>query len=86
MKIIFRKKFIKNYTKLPLSDRKNIDATINLFELNPHDKKLRNHSLSGEMHGLRSISAGFDLRIIFQEFKDYTVVVMIRLGSHNQVY
>lgn len=38
------------------------------------------------MKGQRSISARFDLRIIFEECDGYAVVIMIAVGNHEEVY
>jgi mRNA-degrading endonuclease YafQ of YafQ-DinJ toxin-antitoxin module len=36
--------------------------------------------------GKKAISINSDLRIIFEEFDDYTLVVFLDLGTHNRVY
>lgn len=38
------------------------------------------------MLGKRAISVMGDMRIIFEEFNDYTLVLMLDVGTHNQVY
>ena len=86
MRIEFHRQFVKQYKKLSPRDKKAVDATIAKFSNSPLDPSLYNHPLLGDMTGYRSISAGFDLRIIFREFDDYTVVMLIKVGSHNQLY
>jgi mRNA-degrading endonuclease YafQ of YafQ-DinJ toxin-antitoxin module len=49
-------------------------------------KLLKNHSLNGHLLGKRAVSAGSDLRIIFEEFNGYTLVIFLDLGKHNRVY
>lgn len=39
-----------------------------------------------KMKGGCSLSAGFDLRIIFEERDGYAVVIMIAVGTHEEVY
>ena len=60
--------------------------TIEIFSKNPSHSVLRNHALRGAMLGKRAISVTGDVRIIFQEFDDYLVVVFLNVGTHNQVY
>ena len=86
MKIYFKKNFIKQYARLQKQGRAQVDKAIKLFEKNPRDPFLRNHALLGRLTGKRSISAGFDLRIVFEVDGDYIVVIMLAVGTHNQVY
>ena len=87
MQILFKKTFIKQYKKLQGFNRSKIDHTLKLFEKNPFHPDLRNHALVGKLKGKRSISAGFDLRIVFElEDNKYMIVVMLGVGSHNNVY
>ena len=86
MKIIFHKDFVKNYKKLKKSQKENVDKALNLFKENPFNPILKNHGLNGSLKYFRSISAENDLRILFREKDNYILVVIISVGSHNQVY
>ena len=86
MKIKMHKKFQKQYKKLPERYKQAVQIAIDHFRNNPFDPVLYNHTLTGEYAGMRSISAGFDLRLIFIEEDDYSVVVLIKVGSHSQLY
>ncbi len=86
MKIRFRKSFIKQYSKLTLKQRGDVDFTLKLFEVNPQDSKLKNHALKGALSGYRAISAAFDMRVVFIMRENYVYVEMIAVGTHNQVY
>jgi mRNA-degrading endonuclease YafQ of YafQ-DinJ toxin-antitoxin module len=86
MIIYFTKSFSKKYWRLPEVTRKRVDNAIGIFRKNPLDPILRNHPLKGDMKGRRSLSAGFDLRLIFEERDGYTVVIMIAVGKHEEVY
>ena len=66
MQIIFKKKFVKQYCKLQKSAQLKIDNALLIFEKNPLKSSLKNHALIGKLKGKRSISAGFDLRIILE--------------------
>lgn len=86
MRIIRRKSFVKAYANLSLCRRKQVDIALQLFARNPLDVKLHNHPLKGNMKGLRSFSAAHDVRIIFKEEQGYIVVILVSVGTHNQVY
>ena len=80
------RKFRKQYKKLSSKIQKKVQEKIGLFIENPLDIQLKNHALSGDMQGKRAISVTGDIRIIFEEFEDYTLVIMLDVGSHAQVY
>lgn len=86
MKIVFHKNFEKHFKRLsPGLRAKTVDA-IQLFGKNPHEKVLRNHKLKGKLEGKRAFYVVADLRVIFEEKDDYLLVIMLDVGSHNQVY
>ena len=86
MKLLFHKKFDKAYQKLPSKLQHKVDKTLEFFQKNPHDRNLDNHPLKDNLQGKRAISVTGDVRIIFEEYKDYTVVEMLNVGKHTQVY
>ncbi len=86
MRIIYHKKFLKQFEKLMLEKQEAVTEAVDLLRKNPFDPLLRNHPLRGDMKGQRSISAGFDLRIIFEEQDGYMIVIMIAVGKHDTVY
>jgi addiction module RelE/StbE family toxin len=86
MKIIFHKDFLKAYARLGKIDRKAVDNTIQIFQQNQNDSKLNNHALKGKHGGVRSLSVKFDLRILFIEQQNYSIVIMLEVGTHSQLY
>ncbi len=86
MKLVYHKRFLKRISLLSAKDRIKVEETLILFEKNPFDQRLKNHELKGDMVGKRSISVRSDLRIIFEEFDGYVVVLLLNVGTHNQVY
>lgn len=86
MKIRFHKNFEKHYKKLQKDDKVRVLAAISRFSDNPLDPILKNHSLHGSVQGKRAFSAANDLRIIFEEFDHYVIVIMLDVGTHNQIY
>lgn len=86
MKIVFTKRYEKEYKKLDKKSKEAADKALLLFRENPNDPKLDNHALLGKLKGYRSIDAGFDLRIQFYEEDGYVYVFLVRVGSHSQLY
>lgn len=86
MKIKYHKKFLKRFEKLSKKYKKKVVETIKIFSTNPLDKRLRNHKLTGNAAALHAISVTGDMRIIFKEYDKYTLVIMLDVGNHNQVY
>ncbi|MFA5854737.1 MAG: hypothetical protein WC846_00380 [Candidatus Gracilibacteria bacterium] len=86
MKIIFHKFFGKHLEKLTPKLREKVKTTVFKFRTNPFDPILENHPLKGSMQGRRAISVTGNIRIIFEEYDDYTLVLMLDVGTHPQVY
>lgn len=86
MQILRHKNFKKQYKKLDEFSRKKVNLSIKRFHENPFNPLLKNHKLNGSMSGRRAISVTGDLRIIFEEYDDYVTVLMLDIGTHNQVY
>lgn len=87
MKIILAKKFKKQFAKLRENEKKRVVNALKKFEDNPFEKSLHNHALHGkDFLGLRSISAGGDIRLLFEEENSYITVEFVTLGSHSYLY
>ena len=78
--------FVKNDKRLRLQ----IEATLKYMEVDLFAPNLFTHRLKGEFEGLRACSCGYDCRIIFSLEKDLVtneeVVVLLNIGSHDEVY
>lgn len=57
-----------------------------LFKKDPFHPSLKNHALHGQMQHLRAISITRNIRIIFEEYDNYAIVLMLDIGSHNRLY
>ena len=80
------KNFIKSFKKLdPRLKIKTVEI-LRDFQSNPFSPHLYNYALKGPLLGKRAIKVTSDLRIIFQQFDDYTLVIMLDLGTHSQIY
>ena len=86
MNIFLDPYFLKNYKKLISKNpslRQIIKNKIKLFEENPLHPSLRIHKLSGKQEQW-SIGIKSDLRIVFQYIDNG--ILLVNIGSHNQVY
>ena len=86
MQIRYHKRFEKHYQKLSDELKNKVQQKIAVFSQNPLDRQLKNHALTGKLFGKRAFSVTGDMRVIFEEFEDYTLVLFVDVGTHNQVY
>ncbi len=86
MKILRHNNFKKRYERLNKFLKEKVNSSIEKFYKNPRDPTLMNHALRGRMIGKRAISVTGDVRIIFEEYDNYILVMMLDVGTHNQVY
>jgi addiction module RelE/StbE family toxin len=81
----YEKKVIKFFKK-----HKNIypqyAKTIELLEYNPQHPSLRLHKLQGKMNQLLSVSINMKYRIIIDFIIVDDVIILIDIGSHDDVY
>ena len=86
MKIEYHKSFQKAFKKLDKKMQDKVMRRIRLFQRDINYPLLKNHALKGDMKGKRAISVTGNVRIVFEEYEDYTLVVMLDVGGHPQVY
>ena len=84
--MLYSPAFLRMYRKISASQRDSVDSAIELFQLDPFHPQLRNHLLKGSMNGIRSISGGYDLRMLYEEKDGHVLVTFIRVGKHEEVY
>lgn len=60
--------------------------TLKLLEANPHHPSLRLHALSGRLSGLHSVSINLSYRITLVMVVTESEIVLIHVGSHEEVY
>lgn len=86
MQLQYHKHFEKSFAKLSPKLKQKVIGAIRKFSINPHDFSLRNHSLTGKLSGQRAFSVTGDMRVVFEEHNNYVLVIMLDVGTHNQVY
>lgn len=80
--------FKRVYKKKILFDQKlksKFEDTVKLFANNPFDPRLKTHKLSGTLKNHWAFSVDYNYRVIFQ-FIDNNKVLLIDIGSHEEVY
>lgn len=80
----FKKAYKKRVGNDPIV-KKRFWICLELFEHNPFDARLKTHKLTGKLEGLWAFSIAYDCRVIFK-FHDPKTVLLIDIGSHDEVY
>ena len=78
-------RILKKWRKKHPNLGERFQQKIELFIQDPFDPSLRTHALSGNLAGCWSFSINYDYRLIFK-FIDENRVLLIDLGSHDEVY
>lgn len=88
MKILYSNKFKKNFNKrIPINSPldKKYQERLKLFNKQTNDPFIKSHKLAGKFQGYSAFSITGDIRVIYvQESED--TVLFIDVGTHNQVY
>jgi len=80
------RRFDKAFAKLSANDQKRVETALRRFVAEPFHPALRNHALAGKLIGLRAITAGYDLRIVYKEEHGHVTVFLLNVGTHDEVY
>jgi len=59
---------------------------LELFTTDPFDPRLQTHKLTGRLSGYWAFSVDFDCRVIFMFIKAKKKVLLLDIGSHEEVY
>jgi addiction module RelE/StbE family toxin len=86
--IDFSRKFEKQLERAPLNIQKAFRRRLELLLTDSFHPQLRNHALTGEWKGYRSVNVSGDWRAIFinKQRKGGIVILFIALGTHSQLY
>lgn len=84
------KRAFKKTTKSTPDLKEKIIEAMNLLEQDPFHPKLKTHKLQGILEDNWACAVSYDLRIIFTFVKNSdaneTEILLINLGSHEEVY
>ena len=76
------KRFFKRHPELI----SQYEKALRLLEINPTHPSLRLHSLGGKLQGLYSVSINITYRISLEFMIHEDAVVLVNVGSHDEVY
>ena len=62
------------------------EKTLNLLELNLYHPSLRLHQLTGKLSSLHSVSINLSYRITMEMVLMEKEILLVNVGSHNEVY
>ena len=60
--------------------------TLELLSINPHHPSLRLHGLKGRLSGLHIVSINLKYRITLELIITDKEIILVNVGSHEQVY
>lgn len=75
-------RFIKKHPEL----KAQYGKTLELLESNPYHTSLRIHALRGRLQGLHSVSINLSYRITLRLMILESEIVLVDVGSHDEVY
>ena len=75
-------KFLKRHPEL----LEQYQKTLELLELNPHHPSLRLHRLKGKLADLHSVSINISYRISLELIISEQEIILIDVGTHDEVY
>lgn len=88
MKIELHPQFKKSYKKRIGNNAKKVKKVaerLALFQEDPTNPLLKDHALTGEKSQLRAFWVAGDIRIVYKPISDKKII-LLDIGSHNQVY
>ena len=84
MEIKYKKRFQKDFKKLPSKIKEKFYERLEVFINNKFDIILNNHSVDKVFPDCRSINVTGDYRAVFKDGDD--IVVFITIGTHSELY
>jgi addiction module RelE/StbE family toxin len=76
------RKFAKKHPEL----RNQYKKVLLLLEANPQHPSLRLHALNGKLEGLHSVSINISYRLTIEMLIKDKQIILINVGSHDEVY
>ncbi len=86
MNFVQTKPFRKAFARLARREQAAVESAMQQFKVDRLNANLCDHALKGKMKTLRAFSAGWDLRVIYREEGGFITIILVDVGTHNQVY
>jgi mRNA interferase YafQ len=84
MRVRASSRFLRRSKKIREPQASMLRAALRRFAADPRDPLLRTHKLKGELDGYWAFSVDDDLRVLFRW--DADVVLLVNIGTHDEVY
>jgi len=84
-KIIFHKKFEKQYAKIDKRLKETTKERLKIFIQDEFNPILNNHPLQGKYKGYRSININSDIRALYK-MKTINCFIFLIIDNHNNLY
>jgi addiction module RelE/StbE family toxin len=85
IRIDYSHHFIKQYRKLPATDRAQFEKWLCLWQQDQTLQVLNVHKLKGGLRGFYSMNVRGDLRALYR-YEGETIVLFDFIGTHSQLY
>jgi addiction module RelE/StbE family toxin len=85
MNVIYHRKFLKAFEKLPAQIQKQVSKRIILFQKDPFNPLLNNHSIEYSHPNWLSINITGDYRVFYEIVDEFTAI-LLRVGTHSELY
>ncbi len=85
MRVFHGGKFDKQFSKLPRGIQEAYIERNRLFMENRRLAILRDHALTGEWTGHRSINVTGDYRAVYHEVSD-AMIIFVAIGTHHELF
>ena len=83
--IIVHKRFVKQFRKLPENVQRAFQTRRDIFLEDEHSSTLHVHSLQGKYLGYKSFNVTADIRVVYKELNENTIL-FAEIGSHSELY
>jgi mRNA-degrading endonuclease YafQ of YafQ-DinJ toxin-antitoxin module len=88
-RVIYTKSYLRRATKFAKRHPNLLaqyEKALKLLELNPFHPSLRLHRLSGSLSDLHSVSINIGYRVTLEFLIDDSKIILVNVGSHDEVY
>ena len=82
MRIVYSKKFISEYKKLPQQIRLLVEKKEKIYKKDPFELSLKTHRLTGKLRGNLAFSVNYKYRIIFV-MEEINEAWFLFIGTHD---
>lgn len=85
MDVVYTERFKKEFARLPTATQEKFERKIVVFYSDPLHPSLRNHTLQGNLTGMRAFSLTPKIRVVYALLSP-SLAKLITVGPHDHVY